>query len=92
MYDMDMPTMCDQCGEIKDFAEFRHDPNGSGHMFCPECCNENEGDVLDYRGLPKCCLECSAFNDGWNEVTGSEYYCSLGLKLPVKKGSCKRQC
>jgi hypothetical protein len=46
------------------------------------------------KDVPKCCTKCKKHDsvptdeDGWSP---DYHYCSIGIKMPVKKQSCKKQ-
>lgn len=46
------------------------------------------------KSVPKCCIKCKNHDseptddDGW---LPNYHYCSIGIKMPVKKQSCKKQ-
>ena len=90
---MDMPMSCDQCKEVKDFADFRDDPKGRAQMVCRDCYLINDADLFDWWGIPKCCLACNSYEEtDWNEWTNqASHDCMLGVMLPTQKGECVRQ-
>lgn len=45
MTEMEMPTPCDECGEIFDLNDGMPHPRGSGIVICAECSRKIEADV-----------------------------------------------
>lgn len=48
----------------------------------------------DRKYAPECCRNCrhiASDSDGFSTTYDTFFYCELGIFLPVKKKSCKRQ-
>jgi hypothetical protein len=42
--------------------------------------------------IPLCCINCQHKDwDSWNDGWSSAHYCTLNLRFPTKKGTCKKQ-
>ena len=47
---------------------------------------------IRYGQVPDCCLRCKNLEfDSKDEYSPNYYYCTKGIKIPVKKLSCKKK-